>query len=93
MVRAMFDDEYCTEVMRVDPDAVPDPGKSLYWKLLHQTREAGGQMQVTLKTEGYHEGRAELRAELGLEPEAKPDAGDEAIYRFYAGGVYRRRQA
>lgn len=95
MVRAIFDDEYCVEVMGIDPDAPQDPDKSLYWELKHQAREVGEEAQVALKTEGYHEGRAELRAELGLEPQADPEPGVEgaAIYRFYAGGVYRRRQA
>lgn len=95
MVRALFDADYCTEVMHGNPDAPPDPDKALYWKLKHQSGEAVGQKQVALKTEGYREGRAELRAELGLEPEPEPEPGadDEAIYRIYAGEVYRRRTA
>ncbi|MGV9009026.1 hypothetical protein [Brevundimonas sp.] len=94
MVRVIFDAEYCTEVMRVDPDAPPDPDKSLYWDLRTQARDAAGQAQVALKTKGYHEGRAELGAELGLEPEAIPEPGAEGaeIYWFCSGGMYRVRE-
>jgi len=94
MVRVIFDDAYCVEVMGIDPDGPPDPDKRLYWELLQQTREVREEAEVELKTEGYREGRAELRAELGLEPEADPEPGAEgaAIYRFYAGRVYRRRR-
>lgn len=93
MVRVIFDAGYCAEVMGIDPDAPPDPDKSLYWDLKHQASEAIGQAQVALKTEGHREGRAELRAELGLEPEPVPEPGTEGaeIYWSYAGGVYRVR--
>lgn len=89
MVRIVFDPDYRTEVMRLDRDREPSEEKTEYWRLSAETHEASGRGLVALKTEGWCEGRAELRAELGLA--AVDETGREAVYRFYAGRVYRRR--
>lgn len=93
MVRMVFDPDYRTEVMRVDRDREPPEEKAEYWRLSAETHEAAGRGLVALKTEGWCEGRAELRAALGLEAveEAVAGVGGDAVYRFYAGRVYRRR--
>lgn len=90
MVRVVFDAGYRTEVMRVDLDREPDEDKALYWRLNLESYEADGRRQVELKTAGWREGRAELRAALGLAAEDETER--EAVYRFYGGGVYRRKE-
>jgi len=89
MVRVVFDAGYRTEVMRVDRDEEEDEDKALYWRLNLESCEADGRRQVELKTEGWREGRADLRAALGLAAEDETER--DAVYRFYAGRVYRRK--
>lgn len=84
IVRALFDEDYRTALMTMDPDHDNPPEKREYWNRRAARGEENGDALARIKSEAYREGRDDLRAELGLEPEPK---GLDAYHHLGAGVV------